>query len=73
MKPVILYVNDDDKVVISREELGLLLDQVYEAGKKDGSPVVYPYQNPTITYANGTAYFPPNDLKKTDITCEGRE
>ena len=73
MKPEIVYVsNDDNKVVIDRESFERLLDKFYEAGKMDGSPVVYPYQNPTITYANGTAYFLPKDLKNTEITCERR-
>lgn len=47
-KPTIIYVNDEDKIVLTKQELTKIIDDSYQDGYKDGSRDMYtPYY--TIT------------------------
>lgn len=47
MKPIVIYIDKEEegKITLTKEELEKLLDDAYNAGKKDGSTTInYPYQ-----------------------------
>lgn len=47
-KPTIIYVNDEDKIVLTKQELTKIIDDSYNDGYRDGSRDLYtPYY--TIT------------------------
>lgn len=44
MKIKVIYVNEDDSIIFTKEDLEKLLDEVYDEGYKDGMRNVYtPY------------------------------
>ena len=51
MKYKVLKLNEDNMAVFTKEELEVLLEEVYEEGKKDGySMIFYPdFSSKTIT------------------------
>jgi hypothetical protein len=55
MKPIIVTVNHDGKVIMTKDQFEKIIDDVYEEGKKDGTPVIsFPSTQKTIT----TPYVP---------------
>lgn len=74
MKPIFIYENENcEKITISREKFEKLINEAYENGCHDASPVIryVPYDNypnaiPSITYGR---YYTTEPLEPT-ITCE---
>ena len=49
MKYKILKMNDDNKIIFTKQELTDLLDEVYTDGYRDGNRHWYTWTSPTIT------------------------
>lgn len=75
MKPIIIYVDDKcENITMARERFEKLINEAYENGKHDSSPLVqyipynnYPSTTPSIMF--GTDSNKPIDLTPI-ITCE---
>lgn len=71
MKPLIYFdkfeVYGDDKVMVKKETLAEIFDEVYQAGYDDGKrDYKYSISNPFTTYRDGTITVP----KTTEFTYE---
>ena len=77
MKVKVIYVNEDDSITFTKEDLEKLLDEVYDEGYKDGKSniMVSPFQipssnirdpitNPSITWCEGS----PDSITNPQIT-----
>lgn len=43
-KPTVIYVNDEDRIILTKDELNKIINDSYNDGYKDGSRDVYtPY------------------------------
>lgn len=82
MKPEVIFINEKDGIVtMSKDDVIRLMDRMYEAGKKDASPLQmplsYPYVvNPTTgeidAWMNTSTARSAGDMETTTTTTRRR-
>ena len=63
MKPIILKVDADGKILISAEEIQKMVEEAYQQGREDEK------KNACITYSPPPTVVPPNWYETTPFTC----